>query len=168
MAMAGFFSPASAKITRSCSGYYVVAELVKAGVPANGQVLATFGKFTGKGSCGNTVPNRCRERARESLVRCYRDHWGQRWDRKRPASCGQGVQGYGMADLKLAVEKSVCCSAYGKKNPDLVVGIYGITAGDKGCYGSYKRSIWKQHKGSKIPLSETYKLNCTALRKKIC
>ena len=78
-----------------------------------GSVSGTLDQFTGTGRCGDTVPNRCRTRARAAIESCARTHWERRWthyptdnqgaptpdyDRDPPEACtsGAGITGYTM------------------------------------------------------------------------
>lgn len=117
-------------ITRSCDGFYQWET-------TGGSFGGTFGKFTGKGGCGQTVPNRCRERARDAAMNCMTTHRDIRWERRTPEAClnAAGVYGYDVGikpctstsanqcmspkqgvpsgDLKTRLEVEVCC-AFGR------------------------------------------------------
>lgn len=117
-------------VTRSCDARY---EWETTG----GTFGGTFGQFTGKGGCGSSVPNRCRERARDAAMSCMTTHRDIRWERRTPEACLQaaGVYGYGLGlppcistadrqcmsprhavpegDLKTRLEVEVCC-AFGR------------------------------------------------------
>lgn len=117
-------------ITRSCDARYNWET-------TGGTFGGSFTHFTGKGGCGSTVPNRCRERARDAAMNCMNTHRDIRWERRDPEAClnAAGVYDYnvGMApctstatnqclspkqgvpdgDLKTRLEVEVCC-AFGK------------------------------------------------------
>lgn len=121
---------AAANITRSCDAKYFWQT-------TGGTFSGTFSDFTGKGGCGRTVPNRCRERARDAAMDCMTTHWAIRWERRRPEAClnAQGVYDYNVGlpgctttatntchspknpiergDIKTRLEVEVCC-AFGK------------------------------------------------------
>jgi hypothetical protein len=116
--------------TRSCDAYYQWET-------TGGSFSGTFGQFTGKGGCGATVPNRCRERARDAAMNCMTTHRDIRWERRTPEAClnAAGVYGYDVGirpctstsnnqcmspkkgvpsgDLKTRLEVEVCC-AFGR------------------------------------------------------
>lgn len=120
----------AANTTRSCDGFYQWET-------TGGSFGGTFGKFAGKGGCGTTVPNRCRERARDAAMACMATHWHIRWERRVPEAClnAAGAYGYNLGmqpcittstnqclsprhevpagDLKKRLEVEVCC-AFGK------------------------------------------------------
>src|SRR5512145_248885 len=75
---------AAADITRHCDGSYTMIATLADGEPPPGGLEWSFGDYAGAGTCGSTVPNRCRERARGKLLGCFREHWKVRWDRVRP------------------------------------------------------------------------------------
>ena len=68
--------------TRHCDANYVWET-------TGGSIRGSFGAFKGKGECGQSVPNRCRIRARNAIERCAKVHWEKRWDRKVPEACIQ-------------------------------------------------------------------------------
>jgi hypothetical protein len=120
-------APALANITRSCDAYYFWQT-------TGGTYSGTFATFTGKGGCGRTVANRCRERARDAAMACMATHWDIRWERRRPEAClnAQGVYGYNIGlpgctstatntcqspkhpvkrgDIKTRLEVAACCA----------------------------------------------------------
>ncbi|MFN3201263.1 MAG: hypothetical protein ACE366_22875 [Bradymonadia bacterium] len=158
------------KIKRSCDGGYLIVETLADGVPPKTPAQWRVGDFVGRGSCGGAVPNRCRERARDSLRRCYSDHWKTRWDRRKPKSCSSGVERYAVQDLKLMIEKTVCCSSFGKKHKKASVAVYGQTAGGSGCGDKPKKlkPFDPQSLRKMLLLTSDYKVDCKKLRRKIC
>lgn len=131
--IAGAFAlPAYQNITRSCDAFYQWET-------TGGSFGGTFGQFTGKGGCGRTVPNRCRERARDAAMNCMTTHRDIRWERRTPEAClnAAGVYGYDVGikpctttssnqcispkkgvpsgDLKTRLEVEVCC-AFGRSS----------------------------------------------------
>ncbi len=72
-----------------------------------GSRSGSFAAFKGKGKCGDSVPNRCRIRARNAVNQCIQVHWNKRWERTLPEACIQTssdstVVGY---DLTLKCER---------------------------------------------------------------
>lgn len=158
------------KTTRSCDGQYVIVETLADGVPPTKPAQWRVGDFVGRGSCGKTAKSRCRPRARDALRRCYGDHWKARWDRRRPKSCSGAVERYAVHDLKLMIEKTVCCSSFGKKHKTASVAVYGQTSGARGC-GDKPRALKPfdpQSLRKMMRLTSDYKVDCKKLRKKIC
>lgn len=148
------WSPAGAGITRECDAKYHWKT-------TGGTYGGSFGNFTGKGGCGSTVPNRCRERARDNALSCMSTHWDIRWENRRPEAClgAQGVHGYNIGlkechdiycdspsqnitkgDIKARLEVEVCC-AFGASNKqkemrckkDVHVHLNAVVSGDKKC-----------------------------------
>jgi hypothetical protein len=161
-----------ADIVRHCDGsYFMVATLVD-GSPPPADLGWDFGDFSASGHCGSTVPNRCRERARDTLRRCYQAHWQVRWDRVRPNECSEqgGVQRYALTDIKTVMEKEVCCSAASLQHKDIVVNLYGSSRGDRGCGAdATARLIPTMAEGQRSVLVQAdYKMDCPELRKQLC
>ena len=135
VALASLFAfalPAHAGTTRSCDAHYQWET-------TGGTFGGVFERFTGRGSCGNSVPNRCRKRARDAAMGCMSTHWDIRWEKRRPEAClnAAGVYGYDLGidactstppdspmpktclspknevpqgDLKKRLEVEVCCA----------------------------------------------------------
>lgn len=163
---------ANAEVQRHCSGYYYMDLVQENGKPVQRGNGFNFGDYSAVGSCGNTVKNRCRERARNKLRACYRDHWKARWDRTRPISCMQskGVKRYALNDLKKQMETMVCCDGENRGRSSTVVDLYGVTHGDNGCGAKIVRKTFKNVSDLRTQtlLSEGYKMDCTDIRKKYC
>ena len=95
--------------TRHCKGVY-------AWETTGGSLKGSFAQFEGRGTCGNAVPNRCRERARNAIAKCARVHWEKRWDREVPEACiytgtNSTVKGYGLTlrcERLASGQKSAC------------------------------------------------------------
>jgi hypothetical protein len=125
----------AANIHRSCDGMYSFQYKLIDGIKPYNQWNG-FGWFSATRSCGATVPNRCRERARSALEACMSVHWQTRWDRVRPTHCTsvEGVSNYTFTDIKTELEKTACCTApnaLGFKK--VTVDLYGFTTGNTGC-----------------------------------
>lgn len=73
-------APPAEAISRHCDARYFWET-------TGGSIGGSFNVFRGRGGCGASVPNRCRERARDNILRCARTHWDLRWDRSRPELC---------------------------------------------------------------------------------
>ena len=132
--------PAAAKTTRHCRAHWEIRFL-----NVNGNVIQhgphqEFGAFDAEGSCGNTVPNRCRERARVKARACM----AATWQRPNPPECNdralRGRSGEfrrAVGDLGGAILWNACCTRGGDTSRStVVVSVKGITNGDKGCPGS--------------------------------
>ena len=160
------------KVERHCSGYYMMDLVQENGSPVSRGNGYVFGDYSAVGSCGSTVKNRCRERARNKLRACYKDHWNTRWDRTRPESCTQakGVKRYAMQDLKMEMEKSICCDPDNKGRKSALVDLYGVTHGDNGCGPKIVHKTFKDAADlrSQTLLSEGYKMSCQAIRENYC
>jgi len=78
-----------------------------------GTVGGTLDQFTGVGKCGDSVPNRCRKRARAAIEKCAKTQYRRRWEhyptdnkgnptpdfeRDPPEAClsASGIEGYSM------------------------------------------------------------------------
>jgi hypothetical protein len=106
--------------------------------------------------------------ARDRIFRCFREHFADRWSRKRPAICLQ-VQGYGIDDLKTVLEQKVCCSPEAASYDNISVELYGRTTGQGPC------SKWPDVRGFPGPaypqtavIAPDYKLECRTLRAQLC
>lgn len=160
---------AQADITRSCRGAYVMVATQVDGVPPRSAMEWSMGDFRGKGRCKKTNPNACREQARRALKQCYEQHWDSRWDRETPQICtSKAVERYGIDDLKTAMEKTVCCSKRSASHDNVKVALYGVTAGDQGCFGKGKARVFKDNKAKLHRIAPEYKMNCPAIRSKLC
>jgi agmatine/peptidylarginine deiminase len=167
---------AAREIVRHCEGRYYMASTLLDGLPESSdrpRLYWNFGRFTGAGHCGAAVPDRCRERAKDKLVACFREHWKVRWDRVRPHACTEpgGVQGYAFSDIKSVMEEVVYCSEQSLPHADIVVNLYGFTSGDSGCGTDASRPLaipdpaefWHSW-----PVQADYEMACRELRKRFC
>ncbi len=159
-------------VERHCSGYYFMDLVQENDAPVSRGNGYTFGDYSAVGSCGSAVKNRCRERARDKLRACYKDHWNTRWDRKTPESCTQakGVKRYAMDDLKKEMERSICCDPDNRGRKTAQVDLYGVTHGDNGCGPKIVHKTFKSSADlrSQTLLNEGYKMNCQAIREQYC
>lgn len=65
----------SANISRTCSAHYEITLYIGNTTTLTDKIVITYGSFSAKGGCGKIVPNRCRERARNSAHNCMKEHW---------------------------------------------------------------------------------------------
>ncbi|MGR9046961.1 MAG: hypothetical protein ACU83N_16895 [Gammaproteobacteria bacterium] len=146
-------------IERSCKAAYVVIDLASGddkyfgGNNKGSKPEDHF--FTATGKCGETVPNRCRERARLKASSCMDAHWAKRWDRVRPGECRIKEpdawinDDYAVKDIKLHLERRVCEKwNIQSKEGKVPFKVIRKTWGDNGCADS------------KV-LSEGYKIDAT-------
>ena len=167
-------SPSQADITRHCRANYLL-HAWNIAAPAAGTTYMSFPvpDFTAAGSCGSTVPNRCRVRARDRAQRCMQAHWEVRWadPRFRPNECNEshGVSGYGIIDLKRAIEMAACCTlGTAIRNTTATVRIHRRTYGDEGCGdGNITFGETGGHDWYDAVISD-YDVNCPALRQQWC
>lgn len=141
-------SHADTNIERSCNakyGTYIPGFLgsdgfVRVKVDGYENIDARF-SFQARRGCGATVPNRCRERAREAAFACMAEHATTQG--AIPASCtSNGVRDYSLSDMYGAMKAAACRHAKGylgetkyqqAKAYPLKVTIRGIVSGDRGC-----------------------------------
>lgn len=102
-------------IERSCQARYIV--YLKYGPPTQRApgpgipILMKGSEFSARRGCGSNVPNRCRERARDAIMQCMKDHSQMGWNavHTMPAACtSNGVQNYPITDIFEAVQETVC------------------------------------------------------------
>lgn len=166
--------PAHADITRHCRGQYYL-RVTQAAAPAQGSTAFVFPvpDFTAAGTCGSTVPDRCRIRARDRAHRCMDAHWDARWaqPRHRPNECtsSHGVSGYSIIDLKRAIEMAACCTLGSSiRNTSANLQLWRRTYGDTGC-GDGKVTVGETggHDWHQAVISD-YVVNCPQLRQQWC
>jgi hypothetical protein len=104
-------------ITRSCHAHYVgTVESIeldrngrsqKVGVPYETINFSFQDRdFSAEAGCGDLVPNRCRERAREKLLACAKAHVAS--PDKKPESCSNDVKRYSIQDLPPMIKEKAC------------------------------------------------------------
>ena len=121
-------SPVAQAATRRCDAAF---EWYYAGSSPSGRSRPIrFGQFTASGTCGKSVPNRCRKRAKEAARKCMLSH-AERGSRK-PESClyGHSVEGYAFDNLSDDLRREVC---RGTALTRLRVDVWAVTWGDKHC-----------------------------------
>lgn len=106
MALVIFIESDASAAERRCDGAIVWET-------TGGTVKGTLDQFTGVGKCGDSVPNRCRKRARAAIEQCAKTQYSRRWehyptdnrgvptpdyDRAVPEAClgAAGIEGYTM------------------------------------------------------------------------
>lgn len=147
-------APVDAKTRRSCQGHYeVVFDRINDVRPYRETRRA--GGSEARRGCGSAAPNRCRRRARDTLLSCFKAHWARRWTRNtRPAECAPsaGVTRYFVRDVKYSIERRVCCGSKQAFIKTARARIYGKTGSrHTACKGS-------------VRLSDGYRFDCVALR----
>lgn len=143
-------------IRRTCHAWYRCYAMMIDGVPPPSDVgISGLPRFTAEGGCGEFVPDRCRERAREAAKDCATDHWINRRARTIPMSCfpHNGVRNYVTRDIEWELNKAVCCRAYPSAR-----------------FVTVKFSLWTLHPRS-VPgcsssrdLAENHEIDCSAFR----
>ncbi len=174
-------SPAASDIKRHCEAWYswtAFPSKQKQRAIASG----SFGKFRTGGRCGNSVPNRCRERAKSKAHRCMQIQWQTRLERRQPEACypGNDVEGYSLrlpkicpdpkgglfqtatveikpGDVKTRLEYEVCCwRPTTASRGQVVVDLYARSEGRRKC-------------GRKDLLQGSYVIpDCEAVRRNLC
>lgn len=76
--------------------------------------------------------NAARERAREALISCFREHWAMRMSTDRPYWCAN-VEGYPFQALSQELSRDVCRANPGRDS--LVISIAMHISGERGCEG---------------------------------
>lgn len=97
--------------------------------------------FEARRGCGATVPNRCRERARDAAFACMSEH--AKTQGAIPEACkSNGVRGYTLSDMKAAFKPAACREAKGYLSAEryqmarefpLKVTLQSVVSGDRGC-----------------------------------
>lgn len=105
-------------ITRSCRGYYYGSVLSiepknsyrtsKVGIPLDTINIGFSDRtFSAEAGCGELVPNRCRERAREELLSCAKAHVSA--PNQKPVACGgNDPNKYPITDLFAMIKEKAC------------------------------------------------------------
>jgi hypothetical protein len=167
--IAGFVLASSAAgyadITRHCNGRYVIRDTGQSGFVTQ----LPNPDFATAGTCGSTVPNRCRERARDRANRCMQAHWDERWNRNTvPGLCllrGGQISGYTVRDLKDGIEKAACCGSSPLRNRSATLIVQRMSWGDTGC-GSGKRDEFSVQRH--FATLSTYDVDCPQIRQRLC
>ena len=163
-------SEAGKEITPSCDASYLVKyKKINGVVPQSGGTA--FGNFSATRHCGRTVPNRCRERAREAIFTCGKIHYDQRWTRNTiPTHCTtfEGVKNYNVRDMKDELEKAVCCGANNKLHKNMEVELSVQSRGDDGCGSGRKFGFSPEAWSESRRLEDSYLIDCVDARKRLC
>lgn len=121
---------ADANVTRSCTAKYSIW------VEAPGAIRgSTFDSpdFSGRGGCGAVVPNRCRDRASEKLIACFRAQF--RNINSVPAECtsDHNVHSYPFSvSLQRYLQENVC-RRYGGDHREITVRVNPSIRGNRHC-----------------------------------
>jgi hypothetical protein len=117
---------AHANITRSCTAKYRIH--VDAPDAIRGSEFDTP-DFSAVGGCGLTVPNRCRDRASEKLMACFRAQFSN--PRIVPAECSE-VRSYPITGSLESYIKDNACRRY-PGNSEITVRVFPSIRGDTHC-----------------------------------
>lgn len=125
-------------IQRSCRAYYELertsATYPKPVPPPLGPERLTFqfGDFGSHGSCGKSVPNRCRERARNAAHQCMRSHWANPARSEGWVCADSAISNYQLPRpyLRGEVQDWICRSF---RVSSMSVRVKAVTTGDTGC-----------------------------------
>lgn len=130
--------PYAASIERTCDAYYVIersaAVYPSPAPPALGPETITiqFGNFKAQGSCGATVPNRCRQRARDAAHQCMRTHWANPPDSEGWVCTDSAIRNYQITRPYLRGEiQNWICRTFRVRN--MTVRVKAVTTGDTDC-----------------------------------
>lgn len=128
----------AANIQRSCNAYYELertsAVYSRPSPPSLGRERLTFqfGNFGAQGSCGRSVPNRCRERARDAAHQCMRYHWANPARSEGWVCADSAISNYRLSQPYLRGEiKDWICRSF--RVSRMSVRVKGVTTGDEGC-----------------------------------
>ncbi len=135
---------AEENIQESCNAYYEV-KIVSVNGEKNllGNARTKIGEFYAQGGCDESVPNKCRRRARDSAQHCMNIHLYNNELDFVPAECQQSnhIYDYIIGDIKSAVEFAAC-SLHPDSAPDIstiIFSVYSVTEGEKGCGPDLRR-----------------------------
>ncbi|MEM1046258.1 MAG: hypothetical protein AAGL24_08910 [Pseudomonadota bacterium] len=144
-------SVAEAKIKRGCKAWYEVDIIRASGIANVATPPFTYGQFSARRGCGNSVPNRCRRRARNSAHLCMNDHWNSGFVGKPQSCLNSAIQAYYTSDLKRAIQSASCNYIAGKSwlrgKSRYWISVRARTSGDKEC-------------PKKVTLSSSYRFRC--------
>jgi hypothetical protein len=131
-------APYAAGIDRTCDAFYVIertsAVYPPPAPPALGPETLTiqFGNFKARGSCGSTVPNRCRQRARDAAHQCMRTHWANPPDSDAWVCTDSAIMNYQIPRPNLRGEiQDYICRTFRVRN--MTVRVKAVTKGDTDC-----------------------------------
>ncbi len=125
-------------IQRSCSAYYefTVRELAfrSRQMPPDirTSTLVRFGNFSAAGSCGRSVPNRCRQRARSAAHACMQSHWSNPPNMEGlvcPDIPNYPLRAYGLY-LQGTFHDLICRTF---RADEVIVDLSAVTVGEKDC-----------------------------------
>ena len=130
------------KIERTCTAYYSL-DIRRAAQQYGGPIVPLVKMFTfkAKGSCGSTVPNRCRERARDAAVNCMDLHYNNDYhttyaNNKAPYYCSphRRIYDYHINQLAGKISDTACKAIPSSLRPGTFkVKVIARVEGKKGC-----------------------------------
>jgi len=128
----------AANIHRSCQAYYELqinsAVYPSPAPPPLGPENLTFqfGNFRAQGACGRSVPNRCRERARNAAHQCMRSHWANPAHSEGWVCTDSSINNYQISRPYLRGEiHDWICRTFRVRS--MSVRVKAVTTGDTGC-----------------------------------
>jgi len=98
-----------------------------------------FGRFFGKGKCGESRKHSCKTRARDIAQNCMKEHWRMRYSETPGNACQravedrQGVVDYYVMRLNEELTNYICQTYRMAINEVIYVNIYGDTHGHAPC-----------------------------------
>lgn len=124
-----FIETAHANITRHCKACYRFYIDSPEAIRGNSFVSP---EFSGRGGCGAVVPNRCRDRASEHLIACFRAQFSN--PRSIPAECTEAhdVRNYPIRVSLESYIRNVVCNAH-RGHREISVRAEGSISGDDHC-----------------------------------
>lgn len=112
-------------------------------------------EFSATGSCGATVPNRCRRRASEAAIKCMRAQ--VKTPSTVPAACRtNAIHNYHVTQFPKLVQFTACDWMSHRSNINLKIlpnpytvntNIFAVVVGDKGCGGGDRTMVVKKDLG---------------------
>ena len=134
---------------RTCQSFYEI-EIEKVDGARKPEPRVRFGFFETTGTCGSTLPDRCRSRAIQTANKCMQAHWDHRHDRNEvPRECkGSGVIGYTTWDLKDEIELTACCSpgSEGLGGDEIELDVFKFTHCRSGNIGQVREKLVDDYK----------------------
>lgn len=147
--------------TRWCNAFYGIRIESVDGKKVNYTAEYPEGRFSAKGACGKSVPNRCRARARDAAQACMWTHWGKMMDPGPPAACttASNVFDYPGGQLRRAILRKVCQTIclHGREGGFVEYRVDQVSTGDKSCGNDRDKTRRSPLAGGKL-----LKLECTS------
>jgi hypothetical protein len=171
-----------ARIYRSCKGQYKVTLLTiddapvrgafsipQLASPSNPDCTVEYSdptRLVARGGCGDTVPNLCRNRARDELALCTQVHWANN-SGPVPWQCNS-IPGYAqrVGIIWRLIERGTCCPDPKRKLATIEVA--GEIWGNTGCgdgVGPITSSQCGMGPDFRVIRFGTFKIDCAAVQK---